>query len=205
MTDAYAITTLEQLQQHYAEPRELVLKKVADRIDPRTAGFIAASPFCVLATFGARGPHCTPRGAAPGFIDVLDEQTLALPDRRGNNRIDALRDVVENPTVALLFLVPGVGETLRVAGKARLTTNPELCARYEVQGQKPATVMLVTVEEVFMQCARAILRSKIWKGADKPAPEVPTGGQLLEVHTKGLIDAADYDTVRAPAIGKVLY
>jgi PPOX class probable FMN-dependent enzyme len=205
MSDAYAITSHDQLLAHYAAPREIVMKKVADRIDPRTAGFIAGSPFCVLATFGDRGPHCTPRGDAPGFIDVLDENTIAIPDRRGNNRIDALKDILDNPSVALLFLVPGVGETLRIGGKARLTADPELCARYEVQGQKPATIMLVTVEEVFMQCARAILRSKIWKGAGKPAPEVPTGGQLLEVHTKGLIDAQDYDTVRAPAIGSTLY
>ncbi|EHM03049.1 pyridoxamine 5'-phosphate oxidase family protein [Acetobacteraceae bacterium AT-5844] len=205
MNDPHAITTLEDLQAHYAAPREIVMKKVADHIDPRTAGFIKGSPFCVLATFGERGPHCTPRGDAPGFVDVLDEKTIALPDRRGNNRIDALKDVIENPSVALLFLVPGVGETLRVAGKARLTADPALCERYAVQGQKPATVMLVAVEEVFMQCARAILRSKIWKGADKPAPEVPTGGELLEVHTKGLIDAKDYDTVRAPAIGSTLY
>ncbi len=205
MSDAYAVTTHEQLRAHYAAPRELVLKKVADRIDPHTAGFIAGSPFCILATFGERGPHCTPRGDAPGFIDVLDEKTLAIPDRRGNNRIDALRDVIDNPAVALLFLVPGVGETLRIAGKARLTADPALCERYTVQGQKPATVMLITVEEVFMQCARAILRSKIWKGAGKPAPEIPTGGQLLEAHTKGMVDAVDYDTVRAAEIGKVLY
>jgi PPOX class probable FMN-dependent enzyme len=204
MTDAYAITTPEQLQALYAPPRELVLKKVADRIDPRTASFIGASPFCILATFGARGAHVTPRGDAPGFVDVVNETTLALPDRRGNNRIDALRDVVDNPAVSLLFLVPGVGETLRVAGQARLTTDPALCARYAVQGQLPATVMLVAVEEVFMQCARAIARSKLWKVPEAPAP-VPSAGQLLEAHTKGLVNAEEYDRERGPVVTSTLY
>jgi PPOX class probable FMN-dependent enzyme len=204
MIDAHAITTQDQLQALYAPPRELVLKKVADRIDPRTAQFIGASPFCVLATFGARGPHVTPRGDAPGFVDVVNETTLALPDRRGNNRIDALRDVVDNPAVSLLFMVPGVGETLRVAGKARLTTDPALCARYAVQGHLPATVMLVAVEEVFMQCARAIVRSRLWKAAEAPAP-VPSAGQMLEAHTKGLVDAAEYDRERGPLVASTLY
>ncbi len=204
MTDPHAITTPEQLAAAYKAPSQLVLNKVVDRIDPRTAAFIAGSPFCVLATFGARGPHCTPRGDAPGFIEVLDERTLALPDRRGNNRLDALRDVLDNPAVALLFLVPGVGETLRVGGQARLTADPALRARYTVQDQAPATVLLVEVREVFMQCARAVLRSRIWKGGDRAAT-VPTGGALLEVHSKGLISAEHYDKERAPEIGRTLY
>ncbi|MDB5370642.1 MAG: flavin-nucleotide-binding protein [Roseomonas sp.] len=204
MTDAHAITNQEQLQALYATPRELVLKKVADRIDPRTADFIAASPFCLLSTFGARGPHCTPRGDAPGFIDVLDETTLALPDRRGNNRIDALRDVIDNPAVALLFLVPGAGETLRVAGSARLTADPALRERYTVQGQVPATVLLITVEEVFMQCQRAILRSRLW-GERAKAAGVPSAGQLLQAHTKGLVDAVEYDAEAAPRVSATLY
>ncbi|MBO1077018.1 MSMEG_1061 family FMN-dependent PPOX-type flavoprotein [Roseomonas marmotae] len=204
MTDAHAVTTQEQLQALYPPPRELVLKKVADRIDPRTAEFIGASPFAVLATFGARGPHVTPRGDAPGFIDVLDEKTLVLPDRRGNNRLDALRDVVDNPAVTLLFLVPGVGETLRVAGKARLSADPELCARYAVQGQNPVTVMVISVEEVFMQCARAIHRSRLWKGQEKPAA-IPSAGELLAAHTKGMVDAEEYDRERGPVVASTLY
>jgi PPOX class probable FMN-dependent enzyme len=204
MTDPHAITTQDQLQALYTPPRELVLKKVADRIDPRTAAFIAASPFCMLATFGPRGPHCTPRGDAPGFLDVLDEKTLALPDRRGNNRLDALRDIIDNPSLALLFLVPGAGETLRVAGQGRITANPALCERYAVQGQVPATVLLVEVQEVFMQCQRAILRSKLW-GERKRAEGAPTGGELLAAHTKGLVDAETYDRERAPQVSAVLY
>lgn len=202
--DPHAITTHEALQAHYTPPRELVMKKVADRIDPRTAGFIAASPFCLLATFGARGPHCTPRGDAPGFIDVLDEKTLALPDRRGNNRIDALRDIIDNPAVALLFLVPGAGETLRVAGTGRLTADPALRERYAMQGQVPATVLLVEVQEVFMQCQRAILRAKLWGERDRPRV-APSMGELLAAHTGGLVDAEKYDAESAPLVSKVLY
>src|SRR5690349_19294481 len=114
--DHFAVTTPEQLAALYEPPRELVLRKVTDRLDPKTLAFIAASPFCLLSTAGARGVHCTPRGDAPGFVAALDDRTLALPDRRGNNRLDGLRDIVENPQVALLFLVPGIGEALRVNG-----------------------------------------------------------------------------------------
>ena len=166
--DPHAVTTPEALAALYAPPRRLVLKKVADRIDPRSAAFIAASPFCLLATFGARGPHCTPRGDSPGFIDVLDEWTLALPDRRSNNRIDALRDIIDNPALALLFLVPGAGETLRVGGQGRITADPALRERYAVQGQVPATVLLVEVREVFLQCQRATLRGKLWGERQRP-------------------------------------
>ncbi|MBI0435131.1 MSMEG_1061 family FMN-dependent PPOX-type flavoprotein [Roseomonas sp. KE0001] len=200
----HLITSQEALQAHYAPPRELVMKKVADRIDPRTARFIAASPFCALATFGARGPHCTPRGDAPGFVDVLDEKTLALPDRRGNNRIDALRDIVDNPALALLFLVPGAGETLRIGGLGRISTDPALCERYAVQGQTPATVLLIEVREVFMQCQRAILRSRVWGERAKPQ-DLPSAGELLAAHTGGLVDAAAYDAEAAPRVSATLY
>ena len=198
MNDPHAVTTPEQLQALYPPPRELVLKKVADRVDPRTAEFIAASPFAVLATFGARGPHATPRGDAPGFIAVLDETTLALPDRPGNNRLDALRDVLDNPAVSLLFLIPGVGEALRVGGEARLTTDPALRARFTERGQAPATVMVISVREVFLQCARAIHRSKLWKGREKPAA-APSIGQIFAAHTGGLVDAEEFDRAQAAA------
>src|SRR3954454_7813114 len=109
--DPFAVTTLDQLAVLYDPPRELVLKKVTHRLEPRTLAFIAASPFAILATVGPQGVHATPRGDAPGFVAALDDRTLALPDRRGNNRLDGLRDILENPEVALLFLIPGVGET----------------------------------------------------------------------------------------------
>jgi len=196
-TDPHAITTLEQLAAIYDPPRELVLKKVTDRLGEKSRAFIGASPFCLLATAGSKGAHCSPRGDAPGFVVALDDHTLALPDRRGNNRLDALRDILENPQVALLFLVPGAGETLRVNGTARITTDPALRARFTVQGKLPATVVLVTVQEVYMQCAKALNRSRLWDGRPRPA-ELPSMGELLAEHTRGGIEPVSYDA-EAPA------
>ncbi len=196
-TDPHAVTSLEQLYRLYDPPRELVLKKVAPKLEARSKAFIAAAPFCLLATAGSRGLHCTPRGDAPGFITALDDQTLALPDRRGNNRLDALRDIIEDPRVALLFLVPGVGEALRVNGQARITADPALRERFIVQEKTPTTVLLVRVEEVYMQCAKSIARSKLWAGRPRP-DNVPTAGELLAAHTGGLVDAPSYD-IEAPA------
>lgn len=201
---AHLITSRAALEALYPAPSEIVMKKVASRIDPRSAAFIAASPFCLLATRGARGAHCTPRGDAPGFVSVLDETTLALPDRRGNQRLDALHDILDDPALALLFLVPGVGETLRIGGLGRISADPALCQRHAVQGQVPATVLLVEVREVYMQCARALARSKLWAGRAKPAA-APSGGELLAAHTNGLIDAREFDEVHAPHIVSTLY
>src|SRR5215218_5875651 len=135
LPDPHAITSLEALAQHYQAPHPRFIAKVTDRLEAKSREFIAASPFCILATSGSRGPHATPRGDAPGFVVPLDERTLALPDRRGNNRLDGLRDIIENPEVALLFLIPGVGETLRVNGTARITADPALRERFTVQGK----------------------------------------------------------------------
>jgi uncharacterized protein len=190
--DPFAVTTLDQLLALYDTPRELVLKKVTHRLEARTLAFIAASPFAILATSGPQGVHATPRGDDPGFIVPLDDRTLALPDRRGNNRLDGLRDIVANPAVALLFLVPGAGEALRVNGTARITTDPALRARFEFQGKLPATVVLVTVGEIYMQCAKSIMRSKLWGGRARPAA-VPSMGEMIAAHTGGLVEPVSYD------------
>jgi PPOX class probable FMN-dependent enzyme len=203
-SDPYSVTSLDQLAAIYDPPRELVLKKVTDRLEPKTLGFIAASPFCLLATAGPQGVHCTPRGDAPGFIAALDDRTLALPDRRGNNRLDALRDIIANPEVALLFLVPGIGEALRINGTARITTNPALRERFIVQDKLPATVILVTVREIYMQCAKAATRAKLWAG--RPRPEgVPSMGELLAAHTRGLVDPPSYDAEAPARIASTMY
>lgn len=194
--DPHAITTLDQLAQHYDAPRELVLKKVTDRLQGPTLRFIGLSPFCLLSTVGAKGVHCTPRGDAPGFVAALDDRTLALPDRRGNNRLDALRDIVENPAAALLFLVPGSAEALRINGTARITADPALRDRFIAQGKTPATVILLSVREVYMQCAKSIMRSRLWDGRDRPEG-LPSMGELLAAHTAGAVEPAAYD-VEAP-------
>ncbi|SHJ53026.1 hypothetical protein SAMN02745194_02792 [Roseomonas rosea] len=200
----FDITTHEALATLYAAPSPVVLAKATDRIEGRSAAFIANSPFCVLSTIGRHGPHATPRGDAPGFVTLLDEKTLALPDRRGNNRLDALRDVLDDPRVALLFLVPGMGETLRVHGTARITTDPALRERLVMGRAKPATVLLISVTEVYMQCPRALLRAELWAGRAKPEG-TPSGGELIAEHTKGAYAAETYDTVTAPHCAENLY
>jgi PPOX class probable FMN-dependent enzyme len=203
--DPHAITSLAALEALYDQPRPVVLGKVRRDLDAPCRDFIAHSPFCTLSTFGADGRvRCTPRGDAPGFIAVLSERELALPDRRGNNRIDALRDILANPAVALLFLIPGVGETLRVHGKARLTTDPALRARFAVAGKEPATVIRIAVEEAFMQCSRAVIRSGLWGQRERPNG-VPTAGTLLASATQGAVDAATYDAEQPGRVATTLY
>ena len=203
-TDPFAVASLDQLAAIYDPPRELVLQKVTSRLEPKTVAFIAAAPFAILATSGPEGVHATPRGDAPGFILPLDDRTLALPDRRGNNRLDALRDIIANPAVALLFLVPGAGEALRVNGTARITADPALRQRFAVQGKVPATVVLVTVQEVYMQCAKAISRSKLWGERARPAA-VPSMGELLAAHTGGLVEPKTYDAEAPQRLRDTLY
>ena len=205
MSDRFAITTPAQLAAAYEPPHPRVLAKVTDRLEATSRAFIAASPLFFLATAGRHGPHATPRGDAPGFVVPLDETTLALPDRRGNNRLDALRDILDNPQVALLFLIPGVGETLRVHGTARITTDPGLRARFAVAGQLPATVLLVTVREVYAHCAKALMRSGLWAGRERP-PGVPTNGAMIAAHTAGGgIDPAQYEAEYQARIRAQLY
>jgi PPOX class probable FMN-dependent enzyme len=205
LPDPHAITSLDDLARHYDAPHPRFLAKVADRLEEKARAFIAASPFCILATSGARGPHATPRGDAPGFVVPLDERTLALPDRRGNNRLDGLRDILENPEVALLFLIPGVGETLRVNGPARLTADPALRQRFAAEGKLPATVVLVQVREVYAHCAKAIIRSKLWGERRRPAG-VPSNGELIAAHTAGAaIDPAEYEAAYQQRLVKELY
>jgi len=190
--DPFGINSLEALEALYDTPTEVVRNKVGDRIDPVTARFIAASPFLLLATQGARGIHVTPRGDPAGFVEVTDEHTLIIPDRRGNNRIDGLRDILEDDRVALLFLVPGGGETLRVHGHARITTDPTLRARHVAQGKEPTSLLVVRVTSLFMQCAKAIMRSKLWDGRKRPEG-LPTMGQLIASQVPGLVDAPTLD------------
>jgi PPOX class probable FMN-dependent enzyme len=183
-TDPHAITSLAALQALYGTPSDVAQNKAGPRMGAATRAFIAASPFCLLATSGPGGLHVTPRGDAPGFATVVDDRTLVLPDRRGNNRLDALRDILHDPRVALLFLVPGAGETLRVHGQAQITTDPALRAAHAAEGKAPTTLLVIGVESVFMQCAKALIRSRLWAGADRAAG-LPTLGALVAEHTAG--------------------
>ncbi|MBU8542150.1 MULTISPECIES: MSMEG_1061 family FMN-dependent PPOX-type flavoprotein [Roseomonadaceae] len=205
MQDPHAVTSLTALEALYGEVNTNSVLKVRRDIDVPSRDFIARSPFCILSTRGADGAvHGTPRGDAPGFVRVLSGTEVALPDRRGNNRLDALRDIIADPQVALLFLIPGVGETLRVAGRASITTDPVLRAALAEQGKEPATVLRIRVEEVYFQCARALMRSGLWGATPRPAG-VPTAGQFLKSATAGAFDGDSYDAQGPARLAANLY
>ena len=190
----HAIETIDQLEALFGQAGEASLKKEVPYLHPSYQALIAASPFAVLATTGPGGLDASPRGDPPGFVAVQDEKTLLLPERRGNNRIDSLRNIVADPRVALLFLIPGVGETLRVNGTARITVAPELLACFAVDGKPPQCVIEIRVETVFFQCARAIQRSQLWAPLQADSRrEVPTPGAILSALTDAAFDGAAYD------------
>jgi PPOX class probable FMN-dependent enzyme len=192
--DPHAIGTLNELLALVGTPGEASLRKEAATLSPAYRAMIEASPFALLATHGAHGLDISPRGDPPGFIVVEDERTLLLPERRGNHRVDSLRNLLHDPRVALLFLIPGVGETLRVRGTARITVDPALLERCSMHGRAPTCVLVIGIESVYFQCARAILRSNLWDATD-PASErpVPTAGQMLAELTEGAAGGAAYD------------
>lgn len=191
----HTITSIEALEALYQPPpTQAAIVKELDRLIPEYQRYIERSPFVALATSGPEGLDCSPRGDAPGFVRVLDERTLALPDRKGNHRIDSLRNIVHNPQVALLFLIPGSGTTFRVNGRATLTDDAALRASFAVEGHLPRTVLCIHVERTYFQCARAIMRSRLWEAAHHVQPgEVPTPGQVLERLSHAGIDGARYD------------
>ena len=192
----HKINTIAELETVYDQKPVLAsIAKEIEHIIPLYQKLIELSPFVSLATIGPEGLDCSPRGDNRGFVRVLDSQTLAMPDRRGNNRIDSLRNIVADPRIALLFFIPGSGTTFRVNGKAYLTTDQDLCQSFAVEDKLPRSVIIVKVEAAYTQCARAILRSNLWdasKFVEKEA--IPTIGEMLEAVTKGKIIATDYDT-----------
>lgn len=203
--DPFAVTTEARLRELYDEPLEGPLRKVAYRIEATARAWIAASPFCVLSTAGRRGVHATPRGDAPGFVAVEPDGTLVIPDRRGNNRLDALRDLLEDNRISVIFFVPGAAEVLRVHGTARITADPALTSRFVERGKAPATVLVVTVAELFMQCAKSIMRSRLWDGKARPEG-LPTMGQLIASHRgDGQLDAAAYDRDAPERLRQTMY
>jgi len=188
------ITSLDALLALYGEPGKASTKKEISYIHPHYRALIEASPFAILATSGPSGLDASPRGDPPGFVLVEDETTLLLPERRGNNRVDSLRNIVVDPRVALLFLIPGLGETLRVNGTATISIEPALLQRFAMGDKPPKCVLVIRVETVYFQCARAILRARLW---DPPAPgitaTIPSPGRILEAITEAQIDGEKYD------------
>ncbi len=203
----FSITTIEQLERLYSDaPYGPSLFKEADRITPQYRKLIEAAPFFALATSGADGLDCSPRGDPAGFVRVIDEHTLAIPDRRGNNRIDSLRNLVQDPRVALLFLIPGVGETMRVIGRAKISTDPTLTASFAMNGKVPKCVLVVTVEKAFFQCTKAIIRSKLWDPASKvDRKTLPTAGSILAELTDGKMGGPEHDRGAAERVKATIY
>lgn len=188
------ITSVEQLQSIYGEPGQASIVKVSDKVTKEYQIFIEASSFVSLATVGPEGLDCSPRGDLPGFVRVFDSKTLMIPDRKGNNRIDSLCNIVRDPRVALLFLIPGSGTTIRVNGEAHLSIEPELLASFAVKGQAPRSVVVVQIKELYFQCARAIVRSKLWDASQHvESKNLPTAGQILSSMTSGKVGGEAYD------------
>ncbi len=194
------------LRETYRPPAPRAAQKVLDRLDEHCRNFIALSPFCVLSTSNAAGqPDASPRGDPPGFVRVLDERTLLLPDRPGNNQVDSLQNVVANPGVGLLFFVPGMNETLRVKGKAEIVTGQGLLEPMAVGGRAPLSGLKVTVEEAFLHCGRALLRGRLWDPSARIERSCyPSYGQVLADQIAGA-DAGRIDAEEEEANRERLY
>jgi PPOX class probable FMN-dependent enzyme len=205
-TDSNVITSLDALAQVYGESPEGALKKEIDHISEQYRAFIEAAPFVVVATTGPEGTDCSPRGDPAGFVRVADSHTVMIPDRRGNNRVDSLRNIVRDPHISLLFLIPGVGETIRINGTAQISVDPELCASFAMQGKNPSSVIVVTLGSIYYQCPKALVRSKLWDPESIiPRNQLPTTGTILEAITKGEIDGGDYDRAYPQRIKDTIY
>lgn len=200
------IETIEQLEALYGQPLEQSLVKEVARITPQHKALIEASPFVALATSGPEGLDCSPRGDLAGFVRVHDDRTLMMPDRRGNNRVDSLRNIVRDPRIALLFLIPGSGTTLRINSTAHLDTDPALLDSFAVDGKPPRSVIVMEAAAVYFQCARAIVRSDLWNPDKHVDPKsLPTPGQILADLSERRLGGAQYDADWAPRAQKTLW
>lgn len=203
--DAHRLTTTEQLEAVYGKANPNSLRKELDHVSEHYRTFIEHSPFVAVSTAGPEGLDCSPRGDSPGFIVVENAQTLLMPDRAGNNRVDSLRNIVRDPRISLLFLVPGVGETLRVNGRAEIVTQPELLTAFEFKGKLPRSVIVIHVERVYFQCQKALARSKLWSEAARVLRSaLPSAGDMLAAVTDGF-DGEAYDRDYPARMEETLY
>ncbi len=206
ISSSHRVTSIEQLEALYDAPLPRSLIKEIDYISEHYRAFIEQAPFVVVATSGPEGLDCSPRGDPPGFVRVWDEKTVLIPDRRGNNRLDTLRNLVHDPHISLLFLIPGVGETLRINGHTDIVTDPALCASFAMQGKVPTSVLVITVERVYFQCQKALVRSRLWSAeAQIPRSALPSTGQILEARSQGDFDGAEYDRAYPEHMKKTIY
>ena len=199
------VTNIEALEAIYGQPAGRSVSKEVDRLTGNYRRLVEAAPFAVLATVGPEGTDCSPRGDPPGFVRVVDEKTLMLPDRRGNNRIDTLRNIVRDGRLSLLFLIPGVGETLRVNGRGEVVTDPDLLASFETQGKRPRSVLVVHIERIYFQCQKALARSRLWDPAARvDRKSLPSAGDMLKELDSGF-DAASYDAGYSDHMKETIY
>lgn len=202
----HTVTTLTALEALYDAPAEAAILKEIDHVNAPYRALIEAAPFVVIATGGAGGLDCSPRGDPPGFVRIADERTLLIPDRRGNNRIDTLRNLIEDPRIALLFMIPGCDETLRVNGRAVISTDPALTESFRLDGKAPRTVIVVTVERVYFQCSKALVRSRLWEAERRvERSTLPSAGRILAACSQGRIAAAPYDDAYPARLKATLY
>jgi PPOX class probable FMN-dependent enzyme len=204
--DRHLIRDEGTLDALYGEISPGALMKEIDYIHPHYRAMIEASPFVVLATSGPEGLDCSPRGDPPGFVHVVDEKTLLIPDRRGNNRADTLRNIIHDPRVAVLFLIPGVGETLRVNGTAAISVDPALIERFPFRGTLPRSVIVVTAETVYFQCPKALVRSDLWnpdKRIDRKT--LPSTGTIMASITHGKLGGDEYDRAYPERLRATIY
>ena len=188
------ITSVEELEALYGHPNDASTLKVADKVTAEYGVLIENSPFAALATSGPDGLDCSPRGDVRGFVRIHDEKTLMMPDRRGNNRVDSLRNIVRDPRIALLFLIPGSANTLRVNGRGHVSIDSGLLQSFQREGKPPRSVIVMTVSEVYFQCARAIVRSDLWNPDKRVDPSrLPTPGQILAKMSQDRIGGEEYD------------
>lgn len=202
----HLVTTMEQLEALYGEKNPNSITKEIDHINNGYRKLIEAAPFVAVATSGPEGLDCSPKGDPAGFVHILDDKTIAIPDRPGNNRIDGFRNIMRDPRVALLFLIPGVGETLRVNGHADISIDPELMQSFAVNGKLPRCVMIVHIESIYFHCSKAIVRSKLWDKATKiDRNSLPSTGAIVAELSGGKVSGDEYDRAAPGRIKAQLY
>ena len=202
----HLVTSIDRLEAIYGAPFGPSVVKEIDHVNADYRAFIEAAPFCAVATSGPGGLDCTPRGDPPGFVRVKDEKTLLIPDRRGNNRIDSLRNLIADPRISLLFLIPGCGETIRINGRAVISIDPALCESFVFAGKLPRSVIVVTVDRVYFQCSKAIVRSKLWDPATRiDRKSLPTAGTILAGISNGAIGGPEHDRAAPERIKTTIY
>jgi hypothetical protein len=200
------VRTIEELESLYGEPVASSIKKEIDHLTHLHRAYVEASPFVVVATSGPGGIDCSPRGDPAGFVRVVDERVLLLPDRRGNNRTDTLHNLVVDPRIALLFFVPGVDITLRVMGTAEISTDMELRESFAMGEKLPTTVIVVTTSAVYTQCPKALIRSHLWDASlHRDASELPSMGELIHAITSGEIDGKAFDDAYPERVRQTIY